>query len=209
MSNITVLCADGVIHRSLRKAMDECDGILLMETEGGGESLILQQARDLRPDVFLMSGPLDAPHSLSLLARLKVLSPETRIIVFLDFCSHREIIDALSHGIKGCIKKTSPAMEWPKAIRVVHEGNYWIPRQLLVESLDWILNNSGNDGQLPDSKPKILTAREWEVIHWVKQGMTNKEIARQLAISDTTVKTHLQHIYGKLEIRRRLRLPLA
>jgi two-component system nitrate/nitrite response regulator NarL len=54
-----------------------------------------------------------------------------------------------------------------------------------------------------------LTAREWEVVHWVSQGMTNKEIAKQLEISDTTVKTHLQHVFSKLAIRRRLQLPLA
>lgn len=209
MPNIKVLCADEFIHHALRKTIVECDGISLLELGDATEASLQQRARDIRPDVFLMSGPLDAPHSLSLLTCLQSVCPDTRTIVFFDFCSHREVIDAMAHGVKGCIEKTSSTKEWSKAIRVVHEGNYWIHRQLLVESLDWLLNNSGNECQLPDSKPKILTAREWEVIHWVKQGMTNKEIARQLTISDTTVKTHLQHIYGKLEIRRRLRLPLA
>lgn len=209
MQNITVLCADEFIHQSLRSVLDERDGIVLLDTDRPAEASLVQRAREVQPDVFIMKGPLDAPHPLSLLTRLHAVSPDTRTIAYFDFCSHREVIDAMANGVKGCIEKSLPPKEWPKAIRVVHSGNIWINRQLLVQSLDWLLNNSGSACQLPDAKPKILTAREWEVIHWVKQGMTNKEIARQLDISDMTVKTHLQHIYGKLEIRRRLCLPPA
>src|SRR5436190_8464660 len=54
-----------------------------------------------------------------------------------------------------------------------------------------------------ESKPEILTEREWEVVRWVGQGMTNKEIARLLTISDTTVKSHLQRIFSKLKVGRR------
>jgi DNA-binding NarL/FixJ family response regulator len=208
MRNITVLSADESIHQSLRATLGERDGISLLE-RGGSDACVIELAGCARPDIFLLCGPLDAAQPLSLLLRMQAVSPVTRTLVFFDFCSHREVIEAIAHGVKGCIEKASPPIEWKKAIRVVHEGDYWIHRQLLVESLDWLLNKSGGDCQLPESKPKILTAREWEIVHWVSQGMTNKEIARQLAISDTTVKTHLQHIYGKLEIRRRLRLPAA
>jgi two-component system nitrate/nitrite response regulator NarL len=209
MPNITVLSADECIHQELCTALGEGDEISLLNVNRSSETLILNVANENKPDIFLMKGPLTAAEPLSLLTRMQAVSPNTRTIVFYDFCSHRDVIDAMANGVQGCIEKSASPKEWPKAIRIVHDGNFWIHRQLLVESLGWLLENSRSDFQLPDSKPKVLTAREWEVVHWVRKGMTNKEIARQLAISDTTVKTHLQHIYGKLEIRRRLRLPAA
>ena len=55
----------------------------------------------------------------------------------------------------------------------------------------------------------VLTRREREIVRWACRGLTNKEIARQLAISDATVKTHLQHIFSKLNITRRMQLAFA
>jgi two-component system nitrate/nitrite response regulator NarL len=113
------------------------------------------------------------------------------------------------HGVKGLILKSSEPNQWVKAIQVVEAGEVWMNRSMLVDALDLLLHKANNGNQLPESTPEVLTRRELEIVQWVGQGMTNKEIARKLTISDTTVKTHLHRIFSKLNIKRRLLLPTS
>ncbi|MBB3121697.1 LuxR C-terminal-related transcriptional regulator [Pseudoduganella violacea] len=205
MSKITVLCADAAVHTALQYTLSPCDEIELMDGVLQPEQQLLAFAHTQQPDLLLLDGDRDY---IALLAAMRLVSPAARPIIFYDFCGHREVIEAITYGAKGCLQKTSDPAGWEKAIRLVYQGHIWLTRQLLEESLDWLLHH--HDRQfLPEPKPKRITPREWEVLHWVSQGMTNKEVARQLDISDTTVKTHLQHVFKKLEIRRRQLLPLA
>ncbi|NVE00661.1 response regulator transcription factor [Massilia sp. BJB1822] len=206
MPKITVLCADAFVYTALRCDLAPCKEIELIDVALQPEQQLLELARTLQPDLLLLNGDSDY---IALLTAMRFACPAVRTIVFYDFFGHREVIEAIAYGAKGCLQKTSDPAGWEKAIRLVHQGHIWLNRQLLVESLDWLLRNNHDQPPLFESKPKRLTPREWEVLHWVGQGMTNKEIARQLAISDTTVKTHLQHVFSKLAVRRRLQLPLA
>lgn len=211
MFNITVLSAsaDTSFHASLRTALDHHDGISLLDEVWDNDTQLLHLARDLQPDVFLMDAQFRGDDEAPLLPRIHAASPGTKTILFYDFCGHREVIEAIVHGAKGCLQKTLAPEQWLKAIRVIHGGDIWVDRKLLVEALDWLLHHARSKYHALESKPEILTEREWEVVRWVGQGMTNKEIARQMTISDTTVKTHLQHIFSKLKVGRRLQLPNA
>lgn len=211
MPNITVLnaSADTSFHASLRTALDHQEEISLLDAVWDNEAQLLRVARDLKPDVFLMDRQFQGDDEAPLLPRIHAASPGTKTILFCDFFGHREVVEAIVHGAKGCIRKTSAPAQWLKAIRVIHGGDIWVDRKLLVQALEGLLHQSSNKFPSLESKPAILTEREWEVVRWVGQGMTNKEIARQMAISDTTVKTHLQHIFNKLKVGRRLLLPNA
>ena len=205
MPKITVLCADAFVHTALRSELAATTEIELIDVAMKSEQRLLELAFDLKPDVLLVNGDLDY---VTLVTALRLGCPSAKAIVFHENCGRREAIEAIASGAKGCLQKNSNPASWERAIRMVSLGHIWLARQLLVESLDWLLRHNHREFVL-ESKPKQLTAREWEVVHWVSQGMTNKEIARKLDISDTTVKTHLQHIFSKLSIRRRLQLPVA
>jgi DNA-binding NarL/FixJ family response regulator len=138
---------------------------------------------------------------------IRANSPRTKTLFLADFCDEEFINQALQHGAEGCLPKTAPPTELLKAVRTAHAGELWAQRRLvtrvvkslcqrideLQESLSWIR--------------QVLTNREQEVLAWTAQGMTNKEIAAQLSISEKTVKTHLQNIFRKLNVRRRAQLP--
>lgn len=211
MSDITVLStsADASFHASLRTVLNHHDGINLLDEVWDNDAQLLHVVRDLKPDVLLMDWQFQGGDEVSLLQRIQAASPGTKTILFCDFFGHHEVIEAIVHGAKGCIQKTSAPEQWLKAIHVIHGGDIWVDRKLLVEALEGLLPQALNKYHLFESKPEILTAREWEVIRWVGQGMTNKEIARQMIISDTTVKTHLQNIFSKLKVGRRMQLPPA
>jgi two-component system, NarL family, nitrate/nitrite response regulator NarL len=209
MSNITLLSAsaDAAFAASLRTALDRDGGIILLNEAADDEQQILRIARSHKPDVFLIDGQYSTADAVPLLPRIHAASPGTKAILFLDSCGQREIVDAIAQGAKGWVLKASPPEQWLKAIRVIHDGEIWVDRKMLVEAMTGLLSRHHSKQALAGSKPDNLTEREWEVVRWVGQGMTNKEIARQMAISDATVKTHLQNIFGKLKVGRRFQLP--
>jgi two-component system nitrate/nitrite response regulator NarL len=206
MPQITVLCADAFVYTAVQNGLNQCEEIKLIDVALQSEQQLLEIARALQPNLLLLDGNTDY---IALLSAMRLVSPAAKSIIFYDFCGHQEVIEAIASGARGCVEKSSDPASWEKAIRLVHQGHVWLNRQLLVGVLDWLLRHDHGEFFRLESKPKRLTAREWEVVHWVSQGMTNKEIAKQLEISDTTVKTHLQHVFSKLAIRRRLQLPLA
>ncbi len=106
----------------------------------------------------------------------------------------------------GCVLKTALPTELVKVIRAIHGGEFWVPRKLLTQVVENLRHRvdelQGSAWKLRD----ILSEREQEVVIWAVQGMTNKEIAAQLGISPKTVKTHLQNVFQKLNVRRRAQL---
>lgn len=209
MSTITVMniSDDAILHESWRTALaPHADLSLIDEVRN---TLQLQRiTRSVTPDVFLLDWRFRFDDGSPLLPRIHMISPETKTILFCDVMGHREVVDATAHGVKGLVPKKSPPEQWLKAIRVVHAGDIWINRKLMAEALETLSHRPGHHNLLAELEPGILTKREWEVVHWVGTGMTNKEIARAMTISDNTVKTHLQHVFSKLKVGRRLCLPI-
>jgi DNA-binding NarL/FixJ family response regulator len=85
-----------------------------------------------------------------------------------------------------------------RAIQVVHQGELWASRRALADVLRQLRVPMGALGA-EESEP-ALSKREREIVEWMRKGMTNKEIARALGISDMTVKTHAHNIFHKLEV---------
>jgi len=92
------------------------------------------------------------------------------------------------------------------AIRAVHAGEFWVGRKVLGDILAGLLTPEHQAQESPDEVRDRLSDRECEIVFWMQQGMTNKEIGRRLAISDMTVKTHVHNIFHKLKVSGRLRL---
>jgi len=123
----------------------------------------------------------------------------------------REIVYRRVHGY---LPASSPPEACLKAIRGVSRGDIWLPRHLLVKVVSDLLHifNGGNrqpDAALSgDGVVNVLTSREQQIVALLGQGLSNKEIARQLGIMEDTVKKHLQKVFDKLGVRRRSLLVL-
>lgn len=208
MAMISVLTAstDASLHAAFRSTLAPSEGINL-QGEVWEHAHLLSALVELKPHVLLLDEVYQGGEVALLLSQLHVFCPATKTILFCETCGHDELILAVMHGVKGLIPKSSEPSQWIKAIQVVEAGEVWMNRSMLVDALDLLLHQVNNGNQVPESTPEILTKRELEIVRWVGQGMTNKEIARKLTISDTTVKTHLHRIFSKLNIKRRLLLP--
>jgi two-component system NarL family response regulator len=114
------------------------------------------------------------------------------------------IFKALKGGAKGYLSKDVSISNLIKAIQAVQKGELWIERKLMARFLEVeAVVDSSREGQAGKLK-NIMTPREKEVLRFLTTGRTNKEIAKALFISEKTVKSHLNSIFRKLNVTRRL-----
>lgn len=164
---------------------DESDVELISETDDPKDGFA--KFRDLKPDVTILG--LRFPDSCSIddLDSYFALDPKAKIIVLADHAGDAEIARALKKGVAGYICKDISPDELIKAIRTVAAGRKYIP-----DDIARIL--SENFGR------EELTPTESNVLRMVVGGMSNKEIAYTLDISENTVKSHIQNIFGKIGV---------
>jgi two-component system nitrate/nitrite response regulator NarL len=166
----------------------------------------------LGPDVLLFDLSLFRPEGVEALPALLKLSPTTRVVLLTGHANDREGITALKAGVRGYCHREIASSLVGKVLDVVLKGDVWVGRMLvprLMEELRSLTERevAGPHGD-PDGRLERLTRREREIARLVGDGASNKEIAKQLSISDRTVKAHITTIFQKLGFSDRLRLAL-
>ncbi|WP_458463403.1 response regulator [Paenibacillus sp.] len=222
---ITILLADdhAMVRRGLHVFLTtQQDMEVVGEASNGQEALA--QAEALKPDVVLMDLHMPVMDGIETARRLRTLMPETRIIVLTSFSDQDHVVPAVRAGVKGYLLKDIEPEDLAVAIRNVHAGQVELhpaaAGQLMhvMASSDWSMNEQQPqhlptdrlvDSQLQEPKQAgksteafggldMLTRREQEVLGLIAQGLSNKEIATQLVITEKTVKTHVSHLLDKL-----------
>jgi DNA-binding NarL/FixJ family response regulator len=209
MNQITVLIADD--HALFREGLHmllalEEDIKVVGEAADGLEALSMVEA--LQPNILMLDVRMPELSGLDVLPKIRAKSPGTKVLILSAFVDDDLIVEALQLGAKGYLTKTLNRADLLKAIRATHAGELWAERRVLTQTLEDLLERVNNlHGSIPPTQ-EALTEREREIVKWVIEGMTNKEIASQLGISEKTVKTHLSNIFSKLKISKRLQLLL-
>jgi DNA-binding NarL/FixJ family response regulator len=147
----------------------------------------IEQFRRHQPDVTLMDLRLPNMPGVEAIARIRIDFPQARIIVLTTFDGDEDIYRALQAGARGYLLKGMTAEELIEAIRSVHAGKSRIPAPVAERLAERM------------SAP-TLTGRETEVLQLIVGGNSNKEIAAALAISEATVKTHINSLLSKLGV---------
>ncbi len=209
MRRISVLIADDntLFREGLRMLLAQEPAISVVgEAPDGLQAIRLAEA--LQPDILLLDIRMPGLGGIEALPRIREKSPGTKVLILSGFSEGELMIQALQLGAKGYLSKLLIHRDLIKAIRATYAGEVWAERKVLSEVLE-SLRQKMQEKNLPLSgMQETLTDREHEIVKWVIQGMTNKEIATRIGISDKTVKTHLSNIFNKLKISRRLQLVL-
>lgn len=209
MDPIKVLIADdhAMFREALRVRLTQESGIQVVgEATQGDEALSMAEA--LEPDILLLDIRMPKVDGLTVLPKIREKSPRTKVLILSAFFDDDLIIEAMQNGAKGYLLKDATYKDLIKAICATHAGELWVERKVLTQLLESLFQKV-NDLHVPISEIREnLTEREQEIVKWVIHGMTNKEVATQLGISDKTVKTHLSNIFSKLKVSRRLELLL-
>jgi DNA-binding NarL/FixJ family response regulator len=164
------------------------------DLEVAGEATTGMEAVDLverlRPDVVLMDLRMPEMDGVTAISEIKALQPEVHVLVLTTYDTDADILPAIEAGATGYLLKDAPREELFRAIRAAARGEAVLAPGVAARLM----------GRMRAPAEEALTAREIEVLSLVAQGGSNKGIARQLHISEATVKTHLVHIYGKLGV---------
>jgi DNA-binding NarL/FixJ family response regulator len=157
-------------------------------------------------DVVLIDAEPYTESALEALKAVCTLSPPTRILLLRADWSDQLVVHVLRCGGAGCLSTDFAARVIQRAIRVVDGGDYWTSRSAVVSAFRRPASPQTLYDPLDCGSRAHLSPREREIVDWMRTGMSNKEIARKLGISDMTVKTHAHNIFHKLEVSGRLRL---
>ena len=158
------------------------------EADNGREAVKLSD--ELRPDVVLMDLRMPEMDGVAATERIRARHPKTNVLVLTTYDSDTDILRAVEAGATGYLLKDSPREELYEAVRATASG-----RVLLAPVVTQRLMS-----HIRESSQRALSRRELEVLDLVRRGLSNKEVARSLHLSEATIKTHLIHIYGKLDV---------
>jgi two-component system NarL family response regulator len=166
-----------------------------------------------RPTVVFLDLALRGLSGLDGVPDIQRLNPRARLVLLASSPSERQAVFALAAGARGyCDRNIAPALV-KKAVEVVQRGEIWIGRQVVphllrrITSLTPARPDAGPAARLP-RRFDFLAPRERQIALLVGSGANNKEIARRLNISESTVKAHLTSVFRKLDVPDRLRLAL-
>jgi DNA-binding NarL/FixJ family response regulator len=166
------------------------DGDFQVVAEAGDGQEALARAARVEVDVVLLDLRMPRMGGVETIRALAVLAPSVRVLVLTTFDTDRDVLPAIEAGATGYLLKDASAAELKAAVRAAYAG-----QPVLAPSVAGRLI-----GQVRRGPDPTLSPREVEVLRLVAAGTTNRESARQLLISEATVKTHLLHLYEKLGV---------
>jgi DNA-binding NarL/FixJ family response regulator len=160
----------------------EPDMVVVAEAEDARQALEL--FRKHRPDVVILDLRLPGMDGIELIKALRQESASARILVLTSYGGGDDVSRAIQSGASGYVIKSMPLERVLEAVRVVHSGGQYIPAEIASRMSQRIHSE--------------LSSRELEVLRFISQGRSNKEIASALGIVEGTVKAHVTNIFNKL-----------
>lgn len=191
---IRVLVVDDhvVVRQGLRTFLEVQDDIEVVGEAGDGAAAV-EQAEVLRPDVILLDLIMPGVDGIEVMRRLRDRGNPARVLVITSFTEPAKVVPAIRAGASGYLYKDVEPSGLVQAVRAVHTGQVLLAPEVAAT----LLAGESEDGRAAAGAGS-LTDREREVLAELARGRSNREIARDLVVSEKTVKTHVSSILMKL-----------
>ncbi len=217
---IRVLVADdqGLVREGLMTLLDAAPGIEPVGAASDGTQAVALCA-ELLPDVVLMDLRMPNMDGVEATRQIRAAHPDIEIVVLTTHADEASILDALGAGARGYLTKDAGIAEISRAVQAAaaHQGllDPLVQQQLLAAATarPAPASQGPEAGELipparpqstpPATLPDDLTPREAEVLSLIARGLSNREIAAELFVSEATVKTHINHLFSKIDARDR------
>ena len=200
---IRVLLADdqALVRGGFRLILEAEPDIELVAEAADGDQAVTG-ALETRPDLVLMDIRMPVLDGIEAARRLLPQLPGTRVVMLTTFDLDDYVVDAFRAGAAGFLLKTAPPAQLVAAIRTVHAGD----GLLAPASTRRLIEQSAQSAQPAAAGPELgtLTAREHDVLRLLARGLSNAEIAAQLVVEPSTIKSHVASLLAKLGLRDRV-----
>ena len=202
-SAIRVLVVDDqeLFRRGLTMLLSVEPDITIVGEAGDGATAAALAAATA-PDIVLMDVRMPKLSGIEAITAVRNAAPAARIVMLTVSDEEADLYEAIKGGASGYLLKDASTDEVAQAVRVVADGQSLISPSMAMKLLDEFKQMSRTDRSAPTT-PR-LTERELEVLRLVAQGLNNREIAKQLFISENTVKNHVRNILEKLQLHSRM-----
>jgi DNA-binding NarL/FixJ family response regulator len=197
---IRILLADdqALVRGGFRLILDaEPDMEVVAEAGDGSEAL--ERANETHPNLVLMDIRMPGLDGIEATRRMLAEAPGIRVLILTTFDLDEYVVDAFRAGASGFLLKTAPPSQLVAAVRTVHEGDALLAPASTRRLIEQVPRSSTSAPQLEQ-----LTAREHDVLRLLARGLTNAEIANQLVVEPSTVKSHVASVLSKLDVRDRV-----
>lgn len=154
------------------------------------------------PDIILICSRLLTEHESDVVVSIKKINQETKIIVFESAFNKNQQLLLIRKGVVGIIKSDCSQQTLIKALRKVSAGEYWFRRNLIPSLISSV--TPLNTAKKASNGKRKLTKRESEILSYIAAGYKNHDISSKLYVSNSTIKTHINSIYKKLQVNDRL-----
>jgi DNA-binding NarL/FixJ family response regulator len=201
---ISVLLADdqALVRGGFRMILDAEEDIEVAgEAENGSDALT--QTRELGPDVILMDIRMPGLDGIAATRQIVAEGLPSRVLVLTTFDEERIVYDAMKAGASGFLLKTAPPTKLTDAVRTIAAGEALLAPAITRRLVEEFVRRPPPGQAVPDQL-QDLTEREREVLRLIARGLSNAEIAAELVVSEATVKTHVNHVLQKLNLRDRV-----
>jgi DNA-binding NarL/FixJ family response regulator len=202
---VRVLLADDqpLLRTGFRMVLGaEADLDIVGEAGDGAEAVDL--SRRLLPDVVLMDIRMPRLDGVGATKAIVAARLPVRVLILTTFDLDEYVVGALRAGASGFLAKDVPAEDLVTAIRTVAAGEAVVAPRILKRLLDRFADSLPDPNATAPRELGVLTDREREVLVQVARGLSNAEIAQELSVSETTIKTHVGHVLTKLGLRDRV-----
>lgn len=207
MQRIRVVVADDqtVVREGVTLLLGLTDDIEVVAAAADGEQAVEAVLRH-RPDVALLDLRMPRVDGVEAAARLREGAPETKVVVLTTYADDASILAALRAGAIGYLTKDAPGEEIEKAIRDAASGRTRLDPAVQARMVELVTSPHRYDGvdgttaTAPAGPGGTLTERETEVLTLIAEGLSNRDIAGRLFVTEATVKTHVNNVFAKLDV---------
>jgi len=194
-----------LFRRGLEMVLDEEEDIELVGQASNGSEAV-EKAGESLPDVILMDIRMPRSSGIDACRAMKEVAPSAKIVMLTISDEEEDLFEAIRAGASGYLLKDLPLDEVAETVRAVHGGQSLINPSMAGKLLTEFATLAKRDGQerVQQVPAPRLTEREMQVLKLVARGMNNRDIAKELFISENTVKNHVRNILEKLQIHSRM-----
>lgn len=208
-TSILVYCTSDLILHGILKTLENAPELEIVNIEKSTIDSFLESIKSLKPNVILFTNSEPLPNLREICKAIIEISSaqaKSRLLLLGNIPSHEEVVSLMNAGVRGYFDLNDPSEQLTDAVRIVHKGEIWLPRDKMSSIMDRIISVVGRD--LKEKTLDQLTPTEFQVLRLIGQGKSNDEIAGTLFISKNTVRSHIKSIYAKLNTHSRLQLAL-